>query len=114
MEEETFRGVIARVLFRNYGIYDAEPVQSDNDDGAEAEDRLLVHRAESASSGHGLGRILPGMFSFINVKHLCFFLHFFVIVTDTNFSINIISILLHVKFAYMGLIQQLLLLLLCS
>jgi hypothetical protein len=73
MEEEAFRAVIARVLFRNYRIDDAEPVQSDHDDGAEAEDCVLVHRAESASSGHGLGRILSGMLSFINVKHLWFF-----------------------------------------
>lgn len=84
MEEEAFCDVIARVLFRNYGIDDAEPVQSDHDHGADAEDRVLVHRAESASSGHGLGRILSGMFSFIIVKYLCFFLYFFVIITDSN------------------------------
>lgn len=54
MEEEALRGDSLRVLLRNFGDDDAEPVQSDHDARPEArpeaEDRLLVHRQESASS----------------------------------------------------------------
>uniref|UniRef100_A0A2N9FU88 Uncharacterized protein n=1 Tax=Fagus sylvatica TaxID=28930 RepID=A0A2N9FU88_FAGSY len=54
MEEEAIRGLIARVLLRNFGAHDAQPVQSDHDarseTRSETQDRLLVHRQESPFS----------------------------------------------------------------
>lgn len=62
MEEETLHCDIAWDLLRNFDVDDAESVQSDHDAGAGAEDCLLVHRAEPASSRLSLGCILSGMF----------------------------------------------------
>lgn len=61
MEEEAFGGDIARVLFRNFHVVDAESVQSDHDADSGAEDRIHVHRPESDSFGLGLGCILSGI-----------------------------------------------------
>ncbi|GMN42555.1 hypothetical protein TIFTF001_011746 [Ficus carica] len=65
MEEEISRRGTVGFLFRKL-VVDAESVQSDYDAreffvaSSEAEDRLLVHCSESASSGHGLGRFPSG------------------------------------------------------
>lgn len=65
MEEEISRRGTVGFLLRKL-VVDAESVQSDYDAreffvaSSEAEDRLLVHRSESASFGHGLGRFPSG------------------------------------------------------